>query len=403
MSNASGVAKQLRYKAESAFGTAPGATGAQLLRRVQSTLDLNKDTYQSNEIRDDYQVADYRHGVRRVSGNVKGELSPGTYKDFIAAALRKDFAAVSALTSLNITVSGTGPSYTIARDTGSWLTGGIKIGQVVRLTAGSFAAGNLNKNLLVTGVVALELTVIVLNGSALTAEGPISSATLTIPGKVCYVPTSGHTNKSFAIEHWFSDVSQSELFLGCKVDSLEIGLPPTGMSTIDVAFQGQDIDTDSSAYYTSPTAATSTGIVAAVNGVLLVGGTAVAICTGLSIKVASGLSSEPVVGSNILPEHSQGRVVVSGQFTAYFANATLRDNFINEDEISLVTALTTSNAAAADFLVFAMPRLKVGSAGKDDGEKNIVATYSYQALFNSTGGSGVSTEKSTLMVHDSQA
>lgn len=402
MPNANGVAKQVRYKEESSYGVAPGATGAQLLRRTQSTLALAKDAYQSGEIADHRQVSDYRHGVRRLGGNINGELSPGTYKDFIAAALRRAFATVTAITGASITVAGSGP-YTITRAAGSWLTDGVKIGDVVRLTAGSFAAANLNKNILVTGVTALVITGIVMNGSTLTAEGPIASATLTLPGKKTYVPATGHTNKSFAVEHYYSDIVQSELYLGCKVDTIDINLPPTGLATIAMAMVGQDVTNASSAYYTSPTAATTTGLVAAVNGVLMVGGVQVAICTGMSIKLAGGMNTEPVIGSNVQPEHAPGRVVISGSFTAFFANATLRDNFVNEDEISLIVTLTTSNAAAADFVTFVLPRIKLGSADKDDGEKSIIATHSFQALYNGAGGSGISSEQTTLSMQDSQA
>lgn len=403
MTHATGVAKQLRYKVESAYGTAPGASGAQLLRRVESTLDLSKDTYQSNEIRADYQISDFRHGVRRVGGNLKGELSPGTYKDFIAAALRKDFATVTALTGLSITIAASGANYTVTRGSGSYLTDGIKIGDVVRLTAGSFTAGNLNNNLLVIALTATVATVKTLNGSALTAEGPIASATMTVPGKKSYVPLTGHTDKSFSVEHWFSDISQSELFTGCKIGSLGIDLPPTGMATIDFGLAGQDITTATSAYYTSPTAATSTGVVAAVNGILLVGGTAVAICTGLNIKLNGNLSGDPVVGSNTIPSQFQGRVQVDGQFTAYFQDATLRDNFIDEDEISLVVVMSTGNSAAADFIGFTLPRIKLGGASKGDGEKGIIQTMPFTALLNSSGGAGTSSEASTIIIQDSQA
>lgn len=402
MTIAAGVAKQLYYKVEATFGTAPGSSGAQVLRRVSSNIDLSKDTYQSAEIRADRQVADMRHGVRRVGGNIKGELSPGTYKDFIAAALRKAWASVSAMTGLSITVAGSGP-YTITRASGSFLTDGVKIGHVVRLTAGSFAAANLNKNVLVTGVTATVITGIVLNASTMTAEGPIASATVTVVGKQSYVPTSGHTDLSYSIEHWYSDISQSELFRGCKVNTLGINLPPTGMAEVDIGFVGQDITTATSAYYSSPTAATSTGVVAAVNGALLVGGTQIATCTGLSMNIAEGISGDPVVGANTVPALLPGRVQVSGQFTAYFTDATLRDNFVNEDEISLVVALTTANSAAADFLTFVLPRIKVGGATKDDGEKGLVATFPFTALYNSAGGSGISSEATTLLVQDSQA
>lgn len=403
MTNASATKKQLRIKRESTWGTAPGASGAQSMRRVESTLELTKDTYQSNEKRDDLQVADFRHGVRRVSGSLKGELSPGTYADLISAALRRDFAAVSAMTGLSITVAGTGP-YTLTRASGSYITDGVKIGNVVRLTAGSFSAGNLNNNILVTALTATVLTGIVLNGSALVAEGPIASATLSLPGKKTYVPTTGHTDISYGIEHWFSDISQSELFTGNKVSNIDISLPPTGMATIDIGLIGKDITTNTSAYFTSPTAATTTGVTAAVNGAILVGGTQVAIITGLSLKIDPGNEAmDPVVGSNTIPGIAMGTVKVSGQFSAYFSDATLRDYFINETSISLVAAFTTASTAAADFIAISMASLKVGSAGKNDADKGIVGTYNFTALLNSAGGAATTTEQTTLAIQDSQA
>lgn len=63
MTIASGVAKQLAYKAESTWGTVPSAASAQALRRVTSNLSLKKATYQSNEIASNYMVSDFRHGV----------------------------------------------------------------------------------------------------------------------------------------------------------------------------------------------------------------------------------------------------------------------------------------------------------------------------------------------------
>jgi hypothetical protein len=403
MALATGVAKQLRYKVESTYGTAPGASGAQLLRRVTSDISLNKDTYESGEIRSDYQVANFRHGVRRVGGSIKGELSPGTYKDFIAAALRRDFAAVSAIASLSLTIAASGSNYTITRATGSWLTDGVKVGDVVRITAGSVNANNLSKNVLVLSLTATVITGYVLNGLTMTAEGPIASCTLTVVGKKTYVPTSGHTDKSFAFEHWFSDIAQSELFTGCKIGSIAVDLPPTGMATLDMGVLGQNQTNATSQYYTSPTAASSTGVVAAVNGALMAGGNLIAICTGLNFTIDGGYSGDPVVGSNTIPNQFPGRVKVSGQFTAYFQDATLRDNFINEDEISLVVVMTTTSAKDADFIGFTLPRIKLGSASKSDGEQGIVQTFAFTALYNANGGAGTSGEQSTIVVQDSQA
>lgn len=400
---ASGIAKRLTYKAESSWGVAAGASSAQVLRRVSSELDLRKETYQSNEIRTDYQVADLRHGMRRIDGSINGELSPGTYKDFMAAAVRKAFASVTAITGLSITISGSGPTYTVARGSGSWITDGVKLGMVGRLSAGSFDAANLAKNLLVVGETATDLTVLPLNGVDLVAEGPIASSTFTVTGKVAYVPETSHTDPSFSIEHFYEDISQRELFLGCKLSQMDIALPPTGIATVGMQFMGKDVETDTTAYFTSPTAQSSTGLLQAVNGALYLGGAAVALVTGLNFSVNGNMSGEGVVGSNTYPGIQEGRVLVTGQFTAFFQNATLRDYFINETEVALIAALTTSNEADADFISFAMPRIKVQGAGKNDGERGLVQTFPFQALLNIDGGSSANTHKTTLQIQDSQA
>src|SRR5262245_52428273 len=179
MAIGTGIAQRVKYKVESTWGTVPSASGSQALRRTGTTVGLKKQTYRSAEILAHYQVQDYRHGIRSVEGTLSGELSPGTYRDFMAAAVRRAYAAIAASTGLSITISGSGPTWTVARSAGSWLTDGEKIGQVGRLTAGSFNAANLNKNLVITAVTALNLTVMPLNGVALVAEGPIASATWT--------------------------------------------------------------------------------------------------------------------------------------------------------------------------------------------------------------------------------
>ena len=403
MTIASGVAKQLAYKAESTWGTVPSAASAQALRRVTSNLSLKKATYQSNEIASNYMVSDFRHGVRSIEGSINGELSPGTYKDFMGAALRKAWASVTAISGLSLTMAASGSNYTITRGSGSFLSDGLKVGDVARITAGSVNANSLNKNFLVLALTATVATVYVLNGLTLTAEGPIASCTITVTGKKVYVPTTGHLDQSFSVEHWFSDVSLSEVYSGCKVNTMQIQLPPTGISTIDVGFMGKDITTAASQYFTSPTAASTSGVVAAVNGAVMVNGTKVANITGLSLQIDGGMTAAPVVGSNTYPGVFPGRVQVSGQFTAFFEDATFRDLFINETEVAIAAAFTTASSAASDFIAFSLPRIKAGGASKDDGEKGIVQTIPFVALYNSAGGSGTSSEQSVIVIQDSLA
>lgn len=400
---ASGVAKRVAYKAETTWGTAAGASGAQYLRRVSSSLGLRKQAYESNEIRKDYQRNDMRHGVRSVEGSISGELSAGTYVDLMAAAVRKAFAAVSAITGLSITISGTSAPFTVARASGSWITDGIKVGDVVRLTAGSFTTGNLNNNLLVTALTASNISAYPLNGSTLTAEGPIASATLSVPGKKTMVPTSGHTDTSFTIEHFFADISQSEYFTGCKVNSMGVSLPPTGLAGIEFGFLGKDVVTGTAQYFSSPTAETTTGALAAVNGLMLAQGSVIALLTGVQISLAGNMQPAVVVGSNTYAAINEGRVIVNGQATAFFQDATMRDYFLNETEVSLAIAMASSPTKNADFVAFSLPRVKFGGGAPDDGEKGLVLSMPFAALYNNAGGAATTSEQSTLVIQDSNA
>lgn len=398
---ASGIFKRLAHKFEATFGVAPGAASAQIDRRVMSTVDLNKDTYASNELRSDFQKYDFRHGARRVSGQLSGELSPGTYADFFATILKKDFAAVSAITGLSVTIAVSGAFFTVTRGSGSWISDGLRVGHGFRLAAAGMNAANSAKNLLVVSLTATVATVLVLNGVAMVAEGPIASTTATVVGKVSYLPQTGHTDKSMSIEHFYQDLGQYELFVGCKFPKLALQLPPTGLSTVAIDVIGQDSLTGSTSYFTAPTSAGTGLATAAVNGALTMGGVVVASLTGLSIDISASFTGEPVVGSNKIPFLFPGPVVVTGQATAYFTDTTLRDQFYNETEIGLVAALTVSNSATADFITITLPRIKLGGAAKDDGDKGLVQTIPFQALLNLVGTAGQ--ELTTIMVQDTLA
>lgn len=398
MALATGVAKQVRYKRETQWGVAAGATGGQLLRRVTSDLSLAKEAYQSSEIRTDYQIADYRHGVRSVTGSINGELSPKTYSEFFAAALRKDFVA-GASTGAGITYAVAGTGTTFTDSSSGFVTDGFKVGDVISAT-GFTTANNNDHYCLVTGVAAGTLNIVPLDGVVLTDEAAGDSVTITVVGKKTYTPETAQTDDSFSIEHFHDDVDESELFTGCKVNSVAVALPPTGMATIGIDFMGKDITTAQSEYFTSPTATTNTGILASVNGLAYALGSRQTVLTGLTINVAGNMSAEPVVGSNTYPDIFEGRVVVTGELTAFFENGDLRDAFIDEDEVALMFVFTTSNAKNPDFLSFVMPRVKLGSATKDDGEKGLVQTISYQALFNDAG---TGEDKTTLIIQDSAA
>jgi hypothetical protein len=396
-----GTAKQVGYKKETTFGVLAGPTSAKLLRRVTANFNLTKETYESAEIRTDRQVADMRHGVRSADGTLNGELSSASYADFMGSVVGKDFVTVTLGSAVQTTVTAVGSVYTLVRATGSWLTDGLKVGMVVR-TTGLTATGDNSKNLLVASLTATNAVVVPLNGSTMTAQPTATSVTVTSPGKQTFVPATGHTDDSYTVEEFYADIAQSEVYTGMKVNSLAVQLPATGLTTIDVAFAGKDLtQTGTTQYFTSPTAQGTTGIFAAVNGVMLVQGAPVALITSADFTIERATENATVVGSNSTADIFTGRIRVSGNMSVYFQDATFRDYFNAETPVSLVLSVTADSSATANFVAFTLPKVKLGSFTKDDTELGLTASTSFQALLNDVTTAGL--PATTIQIQDSAA
>lgn len=387
---AKGVNKKVAYKKETTWGVLAGAASAQYLRRVTAEFNLEKQTYESNEIRTDYQVSDFRHGIRSAKGTVNGELSPTSYGDFISSLLAKAWAAGATAASLTLTIAASSSLYTVTRSAGSWLSDGFEVGNIINLVGASLDTNTVSNNLLIVGLTATVATVKVLNGSTLTAQSAIASCTATQVGKETYVPQTGHTDESYTIEEWYSDITQSETYTGMKVVSAQISLPSTGLATINFSFQGKDLaQTQTTQYFTSPTAAASTGVFAAVQGAVVVNGAPIALITSADVTIERAAENAVVVGSNSIADMFTGRIRANGNISVYYLDGTFRDYFANETSVSVVFALTTTSAKNSPALSIVLPKVKLGTHTKGDTETGIVAQHSFQALMNTDTSGGL--------------
>lgn len=384
-----------RYGAESTFGTAVAAGGtSQLLRRVSTSLSLTKDAFQSNEVRSDQQVFDSRHGTRRVAGAIQGELSTSTYDAFMEAVLRGTWTAgvsVNVSTFTNITATGS----TFVASSGSFITSGFKVGDVVRLAG--FAHSNVGKNFRITTLTATVMTVTP-SPAAMTAQ---TTGTIAVQGRKL---TTGTQIRSFTMEQNYPDADITELFTGCRLADMSVALPPTGMATVTFNVQGQDGQVLAGAgapYFTAAASETTTGVLAGVNGSLTLAGAASAVVTGLDFSVNNNMSSQPVVGANKVPDIFYGRTVIQGTVSAYLENESLLNAFLNETEIDIVAQLDDANAS--DFLCFRFHRVKLNGVSKTIGaDGGVLAQFPFQSLLR-TGGTGTVFDQSGMVIQRSNA
>lgn len=393
---ASGIFKTVAIKKQTALNTkAPAGAGgsSKYLRRVTSQIDLDKDQYSSNEINTSQQVYDSRHGVRSVKGSISGELSAGSYQGPFESLLRAAAASMG-VTTAQTTIASTAPGAgqtggTLTRSGGSFITDGWKVGDMFRMTGWLTTMAGLNSvNCLITTLSATSMTVICPSGKAFVTKAAADPVTLTAVGKKVAVPTSGHTRDYYTIEHFWSDIAQSEQFVDCVFSTASIKLPATGMSTVEFGVMGLDMQTGTAQYFTTPAAAGTGGLCAAVNGALVVNGAKLATVTSAEVQIDGGFTAiGGVVGSNIDPDVIPGKVTVKGTVSVLFDSAAMRDLFVNETESTLILCLTVNNTDTSDAIVIVLPSVKFGSADKDDGEKAITLTmpfFATQAVSNVT-------------------
>lgn len=404
MAVAQGINKTLAYKVQSGLGTAASGSGGQLLRRVTGAFNVTNDTYENNEIASHQQSTGATHGINRSAASLSGLASCSTYAAFQAALLRKAWAATTAISSVTLTIAASGSNYTITRSAGSWFTDGLKVGDVVVLSGGSLAAGNLNKNCVVTDIASATVcTVNVPTGSSLTAEGPIASCTVTVTGKKTWVPTSSHTNLYYTFEEYYSDLTRSHVYQDVQVSQIALSVPATGNVQMNLDFVGLgSVSRTGTQVLTSPTAETSTTVFSSVNAYVYIDGVKQGAVSSVNLTITGNVAGgEAVVGSNNLPDVQRGRIAVTGTFTALYESDTLTTIRDDQTISEMIIVIADDSTDTADYVSIALPAVKVFSSDADDGEKQIVRTYNFTAQKTAAGGSGTEHNDTIIQLQDS--
>lgn len=403
---AQGLNKVFAFGKQTGIGVPKIGAGCFKLRRKTAVFTAAVDTSMNDEIVSHRQDTGVTFGQKKTTGKIDGNISPGTYYKFIAAALMKDFAAVAAYAAgIDVTAAASAPHFVDA--SGGFLTAGLKVGMVGRWTgfAGGGATANNDRNFWITALTATNMTGIFLDGTAVAADAAGDSVTFTVVGMITNAPLTGHTNDYYTFESWQSDISKSELFPDCKFNQIATTVPATGPSTISIDVVGLGTRTlGTSQAMTSPTAETSTDIVEGVRGALYVNGALTSYVQSFSLTIDRGIT--PIgasLGSAVSPAHNEGRVKVSGSFSVFYDSSTLSDIFDAQNTVSLALVTVCDGTATSDFVGFTMGKISVTSDQPDDGEKVIIRTFNFTAEMNGEGGAALAFDQTILMVQDSAA
>jgi hypothetical protein len=346
----------IAYKVQPTKGTAPGTGSAKQLRIDPSPgMSLRRTLIENPEVRSDGLTSMGRLGTREGVSSYGIPVTVGGLDDILEAIMRSTWVAAVAVTQATMT-SITTTTTTIVAAAGSWITQGVRVGDVVRLTGHSTAANN-NINLRVTAVTASTITVA---GTPLTTDAVAdTSFTLTILKKLSN-PTSP-TRRAFYLEEYLRTADQSKVGDYYKFIALKLTGSPNGNCTAEVQLLGADMQplaSGSSPYFVSPTLNTSIRLVWA-DATLRFNGSDVASCQAFELSVVIDAATEPGIGSTGAVDVIDNDCKVTGSLTLLRSDLSNLTLFTNETEFELGVLLVEPESEPKDCLSFFVPRCKI--------------------------------------------
>ncbi len=367
--------------AETAYGVTPNNPSFERFRHTGATPGATKNTSISDELRPDRQIADFRHGIVSVGGELNFELSYGSFDTAMQAALLGTWAPAFAKTATNwAAVSAT------KRFTGTGIAG-LRAGD--KITVAGFATAGNNGVKTVASITTTYITIV----EALTDEASGPSVTITAARQVL---KAGVERQSFTLMRHFTDMDTAakpyHLFKGVELNTMNLSLTPGDKVTGSFGILGREpvIEEEAPAGSTLG-AATTTRVFDSFTGSLKEGNADIGIVTEITLTLENGLEARPVLFSKYTLEPSIQRSNLTGQITVYFEDATMLEKFLNETASSLDFTITDLNGNSYRFL---LPNISyTGGQPDTTGQGSISLAMPFQAVYDPTEDSQIVIEK----------
>lgn len=356
----------IAYKVQSALGSAASGSGGTILRTTGGSAGLmTKAAYESQEVRRDGMSTRGRHGTRKTTGAYTSELSLGCADLIMEAVFRGAWGSANLQIDESDFTSITTGANTIVLASGSPISLGFRVGDVIRITNQATSTTNNNKNLRITALSSTTITVaetLVVNAVADTA------CEITRTGRVLINPAVGSlTNRYFTIDEYDQDIDVSETFEDCMWGSMKFGMQPNGIITFDPTWvgsgRGSANATGSSPVLTSPTEPTGTPL-AVVDATLRVGSSDRVDLTGFELTMDIAPSAIDTIGSVYSPDVFPGDMRVSGSFSLLRSDLSFLTAFQDETVYSLQVLAVENESEPKSFVSIFIPNFTLGGVAK---------------------------------------
>ena len=337
-SNRIGVA----YAKETVFGDGDLST-ATTMRLTSESLNAEKATEISKEIRSDRMVSDVIEVGASSGGSLDGELSLGTYDEFYAAALSgvpgvtTDYTGSADFTASSSDIVAVGAFVNVA------------VGQWVEVSGATDPANN-GFHL----VVARASDDLVQVGSTLVD----AAESVSIKGTMI---RNGVEKTSFVFEKAFNDISVFEKFAGMRLGKFTVDATAKQIATVNWEFMGTSVEVGDTSFVSSLVPPTSSEVVNATSDmgcVQINGAVSDTPIQKISLSIDNKLREQDAVCSKYTVGIGYGQQEVTGSATLYFKDRSMLDTFLNHTDISISFGFRDSTGRA---LRFTVPSAKVTS------------------------------------------
>jgi hypothetical protein len=306
-----------------------------------------------------------RHGTQKTAGSYDMEWSLAACDDILEALVRGTYATEleldeSDFTSLAITSS------VITLGSGSPITLGLRVGDVIRLTNMTQSANN-DRNLRITALTSTTITV----AETLTNETADTGCEITRVGRKLINPAAGSlTSKYFTIEEYELDIDGAEIFTDCVWSAGTWSMQPNGIITFAPSWVGtgefEALQDSSAPIFTSPT--TPTGLpMSVVDATIRIGTEDVVDLTSFDVAIDLGATTPDVFGSGSIkygPDVFKGQMGVSLNFTALRSDLQRVLDFQDETQLSVHVLAVDNESEPKDFLSIYVPNFTLASVDK---------------------------------------
>ena len=388
MPNADANQGKLSYKAETSFNETPGS-GLTLknLPFTGESLQYNKQSEISNEVRSDRNVQDLVEVGVNVEGGIDFELS--TYVEWFASFLKA--ACMGTITDNNDQALDDAYS---AADSGLSQT---------NFTGGNDDAPPLGRAILFddlfSGSGRTPAIVVARPDGDTFSVRPQQTSTGTIDAGAVYdykETKNGSTRTSFLIEKYFADLAAGMVFTGCMVDSMTLNFASRQILTGSMNIVGNNSFASDEGVYTVGSRDELSGnpYSASANVGAVVIGANTAPIKSATLEIRNNLRGQDGLGDKFYLGTGTGRFEVMIRAEVYLNSLVMYNAMKNHDTLSIILGVQLGEVA----LAFYVPAAKInnGMPNITGINTDVMLPLEFQGIYDAT-------EDATIVVSEARA